>query len=264
MKKTFFYMLACILPALALTSCSSDDDDSTPQYDFGLEVNDEAPDPLSNAYSMAKNTISNFQKNYVGKKKFATDKEAEDKFQEGADLLNTSVKEFEEYLRTHDAGACKFKIDCTYTVKGGKLNLTKSANFDYNYARAPRTEADKKVIVDVKDFLEKFDNVGGNEVVSFNELGFEKIDTKGVTCSLGKDILVVNPKTYELVNENPFSSITIVDNEEGNGHNLVLGYSFDKATCEKWLGDWYFLIPITISDISGSMTRDIKLNVTIK
>ena len=259
MKKTFFYMLACILPALALTSCSSDDDDSTPQYDFGLEVTDVAPKEASVAYNYAKEEIAKFQKTYVGKKRFATDKEASAKFDEGAKNLNTLAENFALYVDTHDAGAYSFSLDCKYTVTGGSLSLNKFCNLDYRYNRAVRQEAKKKVEINLARAFESSKVAANDVIVSFEELAFGNMD-KDTHCTLDmENVCVVNAETFEYNKQSPFQSLSINETTDGT-HELVLSYNISKESYDTWKGDWYLLVPIMMDNTA----RDIKLNVTIK
>ncbi|MCQ2131903.1 MAG: hypothetical protein MJY90_01050 [Bacteroidaceae bacterium] len=271
MKKMFFYLLACALPAIALTSCGSDDDDDPgTQYAWGIQqsgsesysVNENKE--ASPTFEWLKDEVANLQKANSGKGKFETDDQALAKYSEGNKALSDLQAKLNQRLKTHDA--CGLSFDIAYIAfvsKNGK-NLKESQKYEYKYEyKGSRLNTKKKVELNISKDFDKSKVLMNDIVIPCSELGLT--DSKTMNINLGeKDILFVESSSHEFQEGLPFETIKIVENEKGNGHDVVLSYNFDKETYDNWKGQWYILLPIHISDGQGGLTFDVKINVTIK
>ena len=269
MKKLFFYVLACALPALVLTSCSSDDDEPSTRYDWGVqrsekesyEVNGKNPSPT---YSWLLDEIQKLDKNYSGSGNYDADDKALEKFDKGAEALKKLHENFTKRLTTHDACDLSFDVSYSFQVRKNGASLKKSPDYKFSYTRQyQRQEAKKAIELDIlKKFADSKRQIK-DKTIACDDLGL--MDGPNMQYQLNeKDIRVVNANTYEYRNESPFVKVEVKEQEGSQDHELVLSYDLDEETYKSWQGKWYLVLPIRIISGDDGMTFNIKLNVNVK
>lgn len=271
MKKTFFYLLACILPAIALTSCSSDDDDPSTKYAWNLQQSlkeeyEQSNGKSSPTYTWLKEEISKLDKNYSGSGSFDSDDKALAKYDAGSKALKDLYDSFTKRMKTHDACGLSFDVSYYFQIKKGSTVLKKSPDYKFAYDRTSeftRVEADETVELDLLKKFKDSKKLVNDKVVDCSKLGL--MDGASMILNLDeKNIRVVDASSYEFKEGNPFVKAEIRDKEDAKGHELVLSYDFDEATYKNWQGKWYLLLPIRIISGQDSMTFNVKLNVNVK
>ena len=262
MKKIYYFMLALILPTLALVSCGSDDDDALTKYNWGIYPAEEATTSLT----WLQEKINDFTKNYNGKGSFDTDEPALAKYAEGNRALQQLKEEFDLYVETHDAGSKSFNYGYLYRVykDGAILKESPKYAFEFNYTRNFRVEAKESITIDLMDAIEEsMDGKVLLEKIDIADLNLT--DAPGMNYEVHTDsILWVNANTLEFSDTNMFKTFDILENEKTDEHTLVMTYSFDKMPTADIKGDWYMLMPITFGNSNNNMTYDVKLPVRIK
>lgn len=260
MKKTFFYMLACILPALALTSCSSDDGDSSPKYEWGIREISFTGESRSPLYKWLTDEVDKLQKSYNGSGRYDTDETALSKVDEGVKLIEELSVRFADRQKAYDDCGIYFTSSyaCQALKDGKEIKSSKVYELINKSARAPRLEADYVESIPVSRAFDTSDVAARSIEIPFSKLGFGGTD-KGMSCALDSNyqICLVNSKTLEFSKSNPFR-IEVGEKEDGS-HVVILSYSFDKKSFETWKGEWYFLVPVKIDS-----TRDLKFDVNIE
>lgn len=264
MKKIYYFMLALILPTLALVSCGSDDDDALTKYNWGIYPTEEVP-----IKTWIQDMVDEFAKNYNGKGSFDTDEPALAKYTEGTRALQQLKENFDHYVETHDISSSSFSLDYVFRVykDGAILKESPACKLEYENTRDVdfQVAADRDINIDIDDIKDQA------EASSVYEETIKVSDLKLPESNAGyqirtDDILWVNANTFEYAYNNPFKTFEIIDGDKEKELRMITSNLGELKMSEisAMVGDWYMLIPITVNGAKGSITYDVKIFITIK
>ncbi len=273
MKKYFYLLMACCLPAITLVSCGDDDDEPTSSYVRGIYEMDGKtvqgnldPSPF---YTWLASQVEELNKVYGDTKavNMKSDELACAKFDDADKALKDLKDQFDNKLATCDFGPNSFSVQYQYRViksanpEAVVIKKTDAYDFTYKYEGNTRriTEKQELMASKVLEFSRTYDG--------YIKIGLETIFDNDMTYELlSEDVKAVKGDTYEYNNDNLFGNpqIETFDGSEEYSHVLSVQFELTQDKKDALLGEWYLLVPVKVSNSRGeSMSFDVQIPVSI-
>lgn len=278
MKKYFYLLMACCLPAITLVSCGDDDDEPTSLYVRGIyNVGEQSAAELGkdNFFcTWLKNRVDELNKTYADNRSvaFANDEAALAQFDDADQALKDLKVEFSEKMEKCDFGQYPFSLQYQYRVSKAAspvaimVKETGIYDFTYKYEGKARVYVEEPVAINATEGFKYTQTISSYFDVSMEKMNF--VDGDNVAFEVVDGMFkVVNNNTYEYYSGKEFLGNPIIEevNDEGNVyHKLTVQYELNKDMAASILGDWYILARIKAIQGDESMSFDVQIPVSIQ